>query len=108
MSSCVLLCPASLVRSYATSCLATLLLLSTPALGLGQTTFAPAPTEAGPSEARPSEDVQIADEALPALADEAMANGRALEAKGLWHEAVSNYEEAMREFPADRRLKRRL
>ena len=89
-------------RSHAHSALglAALLLLSAwassaPAQGL--------PTPYAPT----GEEVQIAAEALPEQADAAIAEGQRLEAAGQWADAVAHYEQALRDYPSDRRLERR-
>ncbi|MEO1495944.1 MAG: S41 family peptidase [Planctomycetota bacterium] len=51
--------------------------------------------------------VAIATEALPELADAALADGLELEQQRLWGDAVAHYEKALRTAPTDRRLERR-
>ena len=54
-----------------------------------------------------ADEVAIAPEAMPAVADEALRVGQDLESRGLWADAVSHYEQALREHPGDRRLEQR-
>jgi carboxyl-terminal processing protease len=53
------------------------------------------------------EQVSIAAEALPAAIHSLLEKGRSLELTGRWADALSCYEEALREFPQDRTLQAR-
>jgi carboxyl-terminal processing protease len=60
-----------------------------------------------PSIPSAAERVSIAAEALPAAIQSTLDKGRSLELAGRWADALTCYEEALREFPQDRTLKAR-
>ncbi|MEN0110735.1 MAG: S41 family peptidase [Planctomycetota bacterium] len=89
-------------------------LLVAPSLGVGAApaktplpSSIDAATPVTPAPAATSEVVAIPEAALPAGAEDALREGRDLETRGLWADAVAHYEEAVREHPTDRRLGRR-
>lgn len=54
-----------------------------------------------------SEAVAIPGEALPAQADAALEEGLEMESLRRWADAVAHYEQALRDFPKEKRLERR-
>jgi carboxyl-terminal processing protease len=68
---------------------------------------APAAFAAGSAAPSATEQVTIAAEALPTAVSSLLKEGLALEASGRWAEALSHYEEALREQPNDRALNER-
>jgi carboxyl-terminal processing protease len=60
-----------------------------------------------PSLPSASEQVSIAKEAVPAAVLNLLEKGRSFELSGRWADALSCYEEAIREFPQDRLLQAR-
>ena len=76
------------------------------ACGLAAATVALSGTTA-PAQAPAAEAVAIPADALPARADAALEEGLELENLGRWLDAVGHYEQALREYPDDRRLERR-
>ncbi len=60
-----------------------------------------------PSLPSVSEQVAVAKQALPAAVLDLLEKGRSFETSGRWADALSCYEEALREFPQDRLLQAR-
>lgn len=89
----------ALVRFFASSTVLAALLLQAAAL-YGQTFVRPSVPKA-------VEQVSIAADALPAAIDRLLEKGQSLELTGRWADALSHYEEALREYPQEHALQAR-